>query len=830
MLISLTASISFSQIDTLIKNDNSFSSIGSYTAKDSIISDIENQKIHLYGDASFEYEDVKLKANYILYDLKLKELFASYTKDSLGNKIGSPTINQGGEIITAGTIRFNIKSKKGYIQEIAIKQDETTLRMENAKRHANSQVHFKDGKFSTCDLEEPHFHFHLSKAILIPEKKIVSKRMNIYIRSIATPIGLPFLIIPQQKNKVKLSKHGFLIPKLSPLSLYGMGISDLGYYIPINDSLQTTFLANIFTSGSWLLSNTTDYNIKYKYNGSLTLSYQQNNSGFPNHEQTNKGVIFWNHRKDIKSNPYWNFNSNVNFISDNNPKNTPDPSNPVFFNNTFKSDINLTRSFPNKPILMGLKLSSSQNSTSKNIELKSPEFTTTVTRFYPIKRLHKSAIGPDKWYDKIGVSYNLEGKNSAAFNDSLLKNKDFKTIQNKFINGAKQNAFITSTFKLFKNTWNFSPSITLDQYFNFQQTTKSFDATSNTLKTNTLQKPVSFHRITSNFQFTSQVYTYYKFIGKSSPIVRHILTPSISYTFNPKTQNFNQNYIDANNNTIFYSPFERSLYSALNSAQSNLIRFDATNTFELKHKSSKDTLSGFKKTKLIEALTLNGFYNFEKDSMKLSDISLSLRLNPIEVLSIVANSTFSPYAWDPTTLITKKEYAISNSGKIGRIISTQFNTTLTLTAPKNRKKINENKLAFTDKWNSEVLFFKLHPEQFIDFEIPWKINISHVLSIDTKTMKKNSEDKNITTTHTAYLTGDINLTKRWKISSMANIDLVSKQITNANLTLTRNLHCWNISFFATPIGTNKSFLIRLYANGKLLQDAKLELRKPPSIF
>ena len=819
----------FGQKDTIYTIDKSINTIGKFYAKDSIFNDLKAKKTHLFGDAKLEYEDIKLSAAYIVFDMDKKEVFASYLLKPDGTRVGEPIMIQNGEEIHSGTLRFNLDTKKGYIQEVAIKQEETYLQMEIAKRHPNQEIHFRDGKFTTCDLKEPHFHFHLSKAILIPEKKIISKRMNLYVRDLSTPLGLPFLVIPQSKRKVNMQKHGFLFPKLAPTSSFGMGVSDLGYYFPWNDSLQTTFLGNLYSSGSWLLSNQTNYKIKYKFKGDLYLAYQQNNSGFPNHTKSNKFTVRWSHTKDGKSNPYWNFNSNVNFISDNNATNVVDPINPNYFTNAFKSDINLTRAFPGKPVSMGLKISTNQSTANHTMDITSPIFTTNVTRFFPTKMFNKNQVGNDKWYDKIGVSYNAEAKNTSSFNDSLVKQKDYASIGKKFINGVNQNATMTTTLKIFKNTWSFTPSVNYAYSINFQETQKRFDTVSNKVITENIQKTGAFQRMSASVRMTSQVYTYYRIIGKNKPLMRHILTPSFSYSYTPAVSKQERTYLDNNKKVIYYSPFSNSSYTQGSVNAASTISFDFTNTLELKTKSAKDTVSGFRKTKLIDAFTLGGNYDFLKDSMQLSDISLSLRLSPASFVSFVANSTFSPYAWDPITRSKKKEFALQSGQNLGRFTSSNFNTTLTLAPRASRKKIEENKEAFTGVWNDELRYFALHPEQFLDFNIPWKLNFTHVLSLTENTRTIATEEL-YSFNHTVYVTGDVSLTKLWKASAVSNYDVETRKVTNLNFTLTRNLHCWNLSFYVTPIGTNKSFLLRFAANAQMLQDAKLELRKPPSVF
>ena len=822
---------SYAQKDTIYTNDNSLQSIGKYSAKDSVFNDLKNRKVYLYGDAKLEYNDIKLTAEYIVFDIANEEVYATYKILPDKSRVGEPLIIQNGEEFRAGKIRFNFKSKKGYIQEAAIKQEEIYLQMEIAKRHPNEELHFRDGMFTTCDLREPHFHFHLSKAVLIPNKKIVSKRMNVYLREISLPLGLPFLVIPQSKPKdIKKGKSGVLVPKFAPTSIFGMGISDLGYYLPINDSLHTTFLANLYTSGSWLLSNNTEYKVKYKFSGRLNLLYQQNYQTFPHKKLGDKFSIVWQHSKDSKSNPYWNFSSNVNFVSDNNNKNTVNPINPNYLSNTMKSDINITRSFPNKPMTLGVKLSSSQNSVTKMMDLTSPIITFNVTRFSPTKVLFKNRVGGERWYDKINMSYGFEGKNISTFADSLIRNKDFSAIKNKFLNGFKQNITLTSTVKILKNTWSISPSVNYSSYYNFQQTDKKYDSISNKIVNNTIQKQGSFQDVNFSIRATSQVYTYYRFIGKRNPLLRHILTPSLGYSFIPKNHLYQSTYTDFTNNSVQYSVFDNSLYRQTYSNTASLFTFDIMNTLELKTKSSKDTITGFKKTKIIDAFSIGGSYNFLADSMKLTNLNLSLRFSPWSFMSVVASSTFSPYSWDPLTGKTKKEYAFQSHQSLGRLLSTSVNTTWTLTTKEGKRKIAENKDAFSSVYNSDILYYSMYPERFLDFNIPWKMNFTHVFSVQTNTNKSTNNPSNFSTIQTLSMNGDFSFTKRWKVSGTSYYDFKSNKITNCNFTLTRNLHCWNLSFWVTPIGTNKSFLLRLISNATLLQDAKLELRKPPSVF
>jgi hypothetical protein len=813
--------------DTISLDDSSISEIIKYSAKDSIYNDIKSKKVHLYGTAKVEMGEIKLNAGYILIDLNKNEVQASYRTSSDGERIELPQFSDGQDDITCLRMRYNTKTEKGYIEEMNIKQDEFYFHMGEAKRYPNDEIHLKKGRLTTCDLPEPHYHFQLSKAVMIPQKRIVTGPMNLWVNGIPTPLGLPFAFIPQQKERT----HGILFPELVPLSAYGFGVQNLGYYFPINDHLQTSAYINLYSRGSWGLKNDLDYAKRYGYSGRLSVGFQQFRTGFPSNTAQNKVSVIWTHRKELKSNPYWNFSSNVNFISDNNTKNNLDPINPQYFNNSFNSDININRLFPGKPFTTGMKISLRQNSIAKNISLMSPIFNANLTRVFPFKGLIKKANKEwKKTIQRIGFTYNLETQNKSTFKDSLLSNFNYQGISNQFMNGVNQGISLQTTGGLFKNAIKITPSLSYGNKINFQQIEKVYDIAKNDSKTDTIRKSGMAHEFNFNISMTAVVYSYYKFIGKNKPILRHLMTPSIGYRYVPLLNPLVSANAGANQTLINYSQYERSIYSVGNTSRSSYMNFGVNNTLELKVKSAKDTVTGFKKIRLVDQFSINGNYDFFKDTMRLSNLSLNLRISPASWMNFVANAGFSPYSWDAISGKTKKEYAIAMQQGLGRFLNTNFTSTFTLATKKSREVIQEESGKRIEDWNSDYNYFKLHPEQVIYFNIPWKMNLSHVYSIVANTDKTLSNPNDYYFVQTGVINGDISFTKRWNLSTNINIDIANKNISNLNFSLNRNLHCWALSFYYTPIGGNKSFLLSIRNTSSIFKDAKIEMRKPPSFL
>ncbi len=812
------------QKDTVYINDDSFEEQAIYGARDSMYIDLKENKIHLYGEAHLEYMETNMKAGYILVDLKKNEVFASYTYDKDSNKIEMPIFKNDGEEVQASRIRYNFNSQKGYIEEVKIKQDEIFLFMGVAKRQKNGDIHFRQGRFTTCELDDPHYHFNLTKAVMIPDKRIVTGPMNLWIKGIPTPFGLPFSVIPQQQ---KTRTHGLLFPQIVPSSNYGFGVSDLGYFIPINEKIQTSAYVTLYNRGSWGIKSRSEYFTKYKYSGSFEASFQQLFQGFPSDDRANKLSLIWDHNMAPNSNPFWNFSSKINFISDNNPKNNinfQNIQNSQILNNQLKSDINLKRVFPGKPLTIGLKINLIQNSTSKNITLNSPEFDANFSRINPFKNWIKP-------FSAISFTYSFKAKNSSTFSDILLKNRDFVGIQNKFLNGIYQVASIQTTINLFNKAVKITPSINYTNSYNFQQIEKTFDTVNDTLITSFHQKGGYSQTLNFNASLTTVVYSYYKFIGKSQPLLRHILTPSFGFSYIPNLNTIQTLDTGLVNNiqSITYSNFEKSMFPSAATKNAALINFSFNNTFELKRKSEKDTITGFKKTNIINGLTFNGNYDLLKDSMKLSNISINLSINPSKTISFVASSTFSPYEWTSkgTSLGV---YAIASTGKIGRLAITNLSTTYTFTSKESKEKLKDVVNNGGSNWNTDYNYFALYPERIINFDIPWKINFTHVYSINANTNRTTSNPANYTQIQTLSTNGDLSFTKRWKIAGTVNFDIKSLKLSYTMLTLTRNMHCWNLSFNWIPIGASQSFVFSLKSTSSMFKDLKLNLTKPPALF
>jgi len=389
---------------------------------------------------------------------------------------------------------------------------------------------------------------------------------------------------------------------------------------------------------------------------------------------------------------------------------------------------------------------------------------------------------------------------------------------------------LQTTGALFKNILKVTPSLSYKSKLNFMEISKSYNAIENTTQIDTLNRASLSHEFNVNVNATTMLYTYFDFVGKNQPKMRHIMTPTIGYRYVPLINPLVSVNAGVDQSLINYSPYERSLYSVGNTKESSFLTFAVNNTLELKFKSKKDTLTGFKKVRIIDQLSLGGNYNFKKDSMRLSNISMNMRVSPRDYLNFVATGSFSPYAWDTLTGKTNGEYAINNGQNLGRFLNVNFSTTLLLAPKKSREKIKDEKVGRNDVWNADFNYFALHPEEILFFDIPWKMTLSHIYTIQANQNVSLTNPDPFIFIQSLSVRSDVSFTKRWKLAGNFNINLVEKTITNANFSLNRNMHCWALSFYWTPIGGNKSFLLSIRNTSSIFKDAKIEFRKPPSFL
>ncbi len=778
-----------------------------YNARDSIRFETKGQKLYLFGDSYIEYDDMNIKAEFIEVDNEKNTITAFGKKDSLGKAIGSPVFNIAGQESSADKIVYNVKTKKGKIYGIKTKEGELILLGSEVKKDSNNVVYMKDLKCIPCQYEDSRTIFRAKRAKIIPDDKIVTGPMYLEIGGVPTPLGLPFGYFPNTKKR----HSGILMPMFNSSENLGFNLKDGGFYWGINEKTDMTIRGDIYTNGSWALRTLNNYNINYKYTGALALGYSEFRSGekeIPSLYKKQKDFsITWVHNQDQKNNPSVRFTGNVNIkTSKYNKFNSLNTG--QYLANTFQSNINYTKTF--KSSSLSISASHDQNTQTKLMTLNFPQFTFNVNRFFPFKKDGRTKQNP---IDKLGISYLLEARNTLSDSENVIFKGD---IGDKLKYGIKHTVPISTNITVFKY-FTLTPALNLSAVMTTKTADKYLDVATNTVRTNTIKEFKTGYDANFNTSLTTKVYMDYLFKSKHIKQIRHLLIPTLNYTYRPdygaKQYGF---YKDVYTDTNYryknkYSVFENTIFGGPPPGKQNSLGINLNNTFDAKVRKNTDTGFIYNKVQLLQNLSLSGMYNFAADSFKMSQVSVTGRTKIWKFFDLLFNSTFDPYYYDKSAKYRTKDYSYGRNGKIA-----SFTTgNIALNASFSSSVVQAMRVKKPDLTNgAEKGAAPTNTAQTSQSQLPWNLRAYYNIAFtkDTAKVKK---------VQTLTFSGDIAITKYWKLGVTSGYDFTGKSISYTSINLYRDLRCWEARIDWVPFGFRKSYSITINLKTSMLSDVKI---------
>ena len=818
------------------------------SASDSSFRDMSQKKIFYFGNAEAKYDDIEITAACLEFDLENSTCRAYGVVDSLGKLQGRPVFKQGETTFEAREMLYNFKTKKGIITKVWTEEQGGYLHGERVKRMDDNSIHIRKGGYTTCDLKDhPHYQFKFTKAKVIPDDKIVTGPIYMTIADVPLPLALPFALIPNTKGK----KSGLILPTYGESANRGFYLENGGYYWAINDNYDLQILGDIYTRGSWGLKPTFRYNKRYKFNGNLALGFAVNKigtKGAADYQESTDFKIHWTHKQDPKAHPRNNFSADVNIVSSNfNKYNAQTVTDQL--SNTFKSSIAYQTNFAGK-VYLTVNAGHSQNTLTRQVTASLPELTLTVNTFYPLKNVGKGA--KKRWYQNISMGYTMNGKAYINDVDTVL----FRGIKDDFGGwarmffrdyvqmGVSHRVPINATIKLFKH-FSWTNSFTLNDYMYFKHIEQQWidDEEAGHLQTDTIHTFSNLVDFSVSSNLTTKIYGMVNFAHGPIRAIRHVFTPTIGFTYRP---NFGDpkwgvygSYTDGNGNEKVYNKFPSALYGTPSQAQQGLLTYNFSNNLEIKVPSKSDTITGMKKIPILESFSISGNYDVTKDSVNLSPVSVSGRTTLFKKLGINFNSTWDPYAADSLGRRINRLEILDNN-RLFRKTGSSWRFSLSYSISQNdikklrgekgshdiRNEINENARKsgmFDPDELNEILG---NPNAYIDWTTPWSLTFSYNLTYTTSLAYAAFMGISTNTyVHTLGLNGNINLTPKWKVTYSTGWDFVNNKLTYTNISVYRDLHCWEMRFNWIPIGSYKSWNFTINVKAQALKDLKYEKKK-----
>ena len=848
--------LSLMQVDTTSNNEmdstiqkSEIETTINYSAKDSIFYDLKSQKIKLYGNSKIDYGEINLEAYEILVNWNDKTLDANYLTDSTGKKVGKPIFSEGNQSYETDKITYNFDSRKAKIKGIVTQLDDAYMQGEDVKKNEEDELFISHAMYTTCNLEEPHFHISSGKIKVIPGKKVVSGPFHLKFGDVPTPLGFIFGMFPQPKKKVS----GLIMPNYGEEKRRGFYLRDGGYYFAVNDHIDLRLTGDVYSKGSYGMTLGSSYKKRYSYSGNLRFNYNKSKLGdFENPSTSNDFSFSWSHTPDAKGKSS-RFSSSVNFQTNsyNQNKNLVYSNFNESINAQFNSNISYTKTFKGSPFNLSANLRHSQNVQTKKVNLTLPDVSYNMSRIYPFKnlgKLGKTALG------KISISHRFNGKieltngsvgnslsglnilnSSNNFSEQIDFNMDnLNSIIDRSKIGGKHTIPISTSFNLLKY-FTVSPSVNYNEIWYFKKLSYNYNELEDGIEidtTNSFQRAWSY---SSAFALSTRIYGTVFFKKSKIKAIRHVISPEISMSFSPdftkpKFGYYENVQINSEGDTKLLSKYENFLFGSPRIGSSASMNFYIGNNLEMKVVDKNDTISGTRKIKIFDNLSFSSSYNFLADSFRLAPVRFSTRTSFFKrLINLSVSGNIDPYTFKLDSISENSsgiknvyqrrvdELAYKNNQGIGSLAYINMSLGFRFSAKDFRSEDEEEKdSSFGTR--EEIDYINSNIAEYIDFNVPWSINASYNLN------RRKLGFRDPTITQTLTFSGDVSISEKTKISFRSGYDFKFKMLTQTSINATRDLHCWRINFSWVPFGRFQSYNLSINAVSALLQDLKLEKR------
>ncbi|MCD6012422.1 MAG: organic solvent tolerance protein OstA [Flavipsychrobacter sp.] len=789
------------------------------TAVDSAVLDMEHNLFYLYKNARVNYEDIQLDAGQVTYSQASSVITAApYTaaKDSAGYK---QTFTQGREKFTYDSMQYNFKSKRAIVRNVHSQYGEGFVFSEQVKRNPDQTIYGSRSIYTTCALDTPHFGIYAKKIKVIPNRVIVSGPCNIAFEGVPTPLYLPFGIFPSSTKQ----KSGFVLPTYTVEQQRGLGLLNGGYYLYLNDHVDVITQVNVYTKGSYALTGLSNYNTLYRYQGALRFSYAYNKTGedFEPGAATSKDfMINWSHRSDGRAIPGQSFNASVEAGTSSYYSLNSYDANQIL-RNQYQSNISYAKNWQGKPFALTASALHNQNTTTKEINVTLPALNFNVAQINPFQSKKRVT---QRWYDKITSSYNFDFLNRTTFYDSTFNLS--KLSFDKFKTGFRHSIPVSAAYTVLRYV-NLSFNANYNEYWVTERIYQQWNPTEGKLDSTINNGFYTSRDFNAGMSLSTRIYGMKLFRKGKLRGIRHVLTPSTGFNYRPDFAKAPFNYyypthLDSSTDvrTLTYiSPYPTSIVGGPPSGEAGSVSLGINNNLQIKVRSAKDTVSGYKNITLIDGFGVSAAYNVAADSFHWSLIRMDFRTNIADKINVSSAATFDPYAFDydagrtiPRTMY-EMGYGIARFTSANLALGTNFHS--------------KPKGSGQNPSNSQEYGRLLRPSgyyDYADFNIPWSFNVSYQLTV-TQSYNTRSKHDTFVLSHSFTLGGELQITDRWKARVNTGYNFDTKEISLTSIDLHRDLHCWEMHFQTFPFGPRKSFNFTLNVKSSILQDLKVMRRR-----
>ena len=828
------------KVDTTKKNKPFLDGVVNMKSKDYEKLDQKKKTVTLHNEAEIYYTDFELKAGRIVLDYEKNLVYAGRLKDSAGNYIQRPVFKQGDNVVEPDSIIFHTKSKRAKVWNSRTNQGELFIKSEISKKENDSVYFMKNARLTTSkNIDDPEYYFLVKRVKFVPKKKVVMNSTQMYIADVPTPIWLPFGYFPMSEK----STSGFIMPTPGQNNQQGYFLQNGGYYFALSDNYDLAVLGDYYTNGSYGLRAETSYAKRYKFNGRANIRFENNiqsEKGFPDYLKSRQYNIQWSHSQDSKASPNSRFSASVNLGSSQYYRQSVNLNNiGSTINNNLSSSVSYSKTFQTVPqVNMSLSATHSQNTNTQQIDMTLPTFQASVDRIFPFAKGDGVKKGIIK---NISFQYNIRGENRIKTTDSLFfKPQMFRDART----GFQHSIPISTNFKVFKH-FSVTGSANYNEVWTLNTIEKYYSATENKVVTVDKNGFESFRTYNFNVGIGTTVYGTFNFgEGKKIEAIRHVVRPNISYGYTPSFDQYFESYaLDATGiNFADYTKFDNGIFGSPSNSVSNAMNFSVSNTFEAKVKDKESKKGETKKVMLLNNLNFSTRYDFNADSLKLKEISVSGGTQLFkQKMNINFAAILDPYAIDNSGKRIEK-FNIDNGGSLFRLPRANVTLNYSFSSADGKDSSNKSEQNVQNGGREDDLFgvgtdlsdnrqslFKKDEEgekkdsnsEWYNTKLPWDLVIAYSVNYN------NTNRQDEIASHSLMASGNIELAPRWKVGFSSGYDFVQKGVTFTQLRFERDLESWRMSFNWVPFGTNTYWGFFIGISSSILSDIKYDKRQLP---
>lgn len=815
----------------------------------------------LAGKAWVKYRKATLEADTIKLDVAKNIVYATYSLDTIYTDEskteidtimvkGLPTLKEGNsEPVYGNSMVYNLETKEGKVEHSRTKvptessEHYTYVSAHRIIKRENNVINGIDGAFTSCELEEPDYHFEADSMIMDTDDWLYAKGITLKFGKV--PVGwFPYILYKNVRGR----RSGFILPSYDYSSGKGNGLEHLGYFWDISRYMDYTVLADYYDYYGYILEQKFRYRLRYILEGDLNARFVNTHSS--------KEWRLWGFHNHIIT-PTTKFRSSFDYVTKGDLVRDTGDTPQERMQNVLNSSAQFDKRWNDTGDYLRLTTSYTQYVDTNIVKYKFPDFSYNMTKRKPFATnkdlpsiLRSFKIGSTLKYKKNvdknddldiftdNTDYSVKFSESMDYEDFTLSST--QTFVGDIYDARKQRFFTEDTLttetrvdttdsRYALNTdYSFSYNHKLFKYINFKESINlSHDISGQ--EYNPLTKELEdkvIHRTTYNASISTDT----KIFGMFEPDLwrllklRHSIYPSATLTYTPdfseKKFGYYSTYTDSTG-TYDYDRFSKTLSGSTPSAEKMVLSWSLRNLLEGKF------LGYDEKEFNRDLFTLNfsGNYDFFAESQRLSDINAAFastlyngKLNDIVSLNLTtnANAIISPY--DKGGQYLNKSFNFFERNPF-RIKSRDFSYRLSLPFKKEfilskdmfDKKSDDDEEGEDGSWN--ILKEKSNYTE-MNFSISGNVNFS-----EKYTYNDSGEDYN--KNFNATLRAEIEPTERWKVSYNAGFNMLRpKKITSTTISVYRDLHCWEAKFDWDIF--QKGFKIMINVKSPVFRDLKYE--------